>query len=355
MGMRQIRRRGLMAGLAALVGAGAAKLAGPGRAEAALNDPIRLGVTSQTSDSANPNTRIFNASATALAAFLFRAENYSNSSLSLPANTRIALAGTTSGSDTTPGVTKIGVLGATDANGIGLHGTSVSGSGIEGRSTSGDGILGFSSGNLKYGLAGNGSGQAHGLIGNSANQFGIAGINSGGNNWAGAFFNAQANSPGAGKKGLFVQGDFLVLNGTKNAGVKTQRFGHRKMYAVEATENVFEDFGTASVKNGTARVDLDEIFAETVNTGPKYQVYLTPKHADSKGLAVVGQDAKGFTIQELGGGTGNYEVDYRIVAKVKGYEQTRMEQFDPPTMPTSPTAAPLPVPTAGPGDKKEKP
>jgi hypothetical protein len=251
--------------------------------------------------------------------------------------------------------TGIGVEGVNIQGGVGVTGQSVSGTAVEGYSTTGNGILGYSSGNLKYSLAGSGSGQAHGLIGYSQNQFGVAGINQGGNNWAGAFFNAQANSPNSGKQGLFVQGDFLVLNGTKNAGVKTQRFGHRKMYAVEATENVFEDFGTATLRGGKARVELDEVFAETVNTGQKYQVYLTPKSADSKGLAVISQDAKGFAIQELGTGTGSYDVDFRVVAKVRGHEKTRMEQFEPPAIPTPPVpSAPRPLPKTGPGNKEKK-
>ena len=150
--------------------------------------------------------------------------------------------------------------------------------------------------------------------------------------------------------GLFVQGDFVVVNGTKNAAVKTARFGHRKMYAVEATENVFEDFGTASLKGGKARVELDEVFAETVNTGQKYQVYLTPSSAEGKGLAVVAKDARGFVVQEQAGGTGNYDFDYRVVAKVRGHEEKRMERFEPPAMPTPPT----PLQTA-PEDKKSKP
>jgi hypothetical protein len=228
----------------------------------------------------------------------------------------------------------VGVLGLS-TNVVGVFGQSQSGTGVQGISATGDGILGFSSGNLKYGLAGTGSGQAHGLIGYSANQFGISGIKQNGNNWAGAFFNAQATSPSAGRKGLFVQGDFLVLNGTKNAGVKTQKHGYRKMYAVEATENVFEDFGTAALKNGKARVDLDDVFAETVNTAQKYQVYLTPS-GDTKGLYVSGRDARGFTVQEAQGGSGSFEFDYRVVAKVRGYEGTRMEQFEPPTMPPTP-------------------
>jgi hypothetical protein len=247
-----------------------------------------------------------------------------------------------------------GVSGET-TSGNGVMGTSVSGTGVQGQSISGDGILGFSSGDLKYSLAGSGSGQAHGLIGYSQNPFGVSGINQNGNNWAGAFFNAGATAPNSGAKGLFVQGDFLVLNGTKNAAVKTQRFGHRKMYAVEATENVFEDFGTATLKGGKARVDLDEMFAETVNTGQKYQVFMTPR-GDSKGLFVSAQDARGFTVQESQNGTGSYDFDFRVVAKVRGYEKTRMEQFEPPPLPKMPEPpVDLPKPTDVKEDKRERP
>jgi len=88
-----------------------------------------------------------------------------------------------------------------------------------------------------------------------------------------------------------------------------------------------------------------EVFAETVNTGQKYQVFVTAR-GDSKGLFVSDQDARGFTIQESQGGTGSYEIDYRVVAKVRGYEKTRMEPFDPPAIPAPP---PLPdrSPTRG--------
>ena len=85
-------------------------------------------------------------------------------------------------------------------------------------------------------------------------------------------------------------------------------------------------------------------------------MFPVPTSAESKGLAVVGQDAKGFTIQELGGGTGSYDVDYRVVATVKGHENTRMEQLDPPTMPTPPAVpATPPGPATAPPDQKERP
>ena len=81
---------------------------------------------------------------------------------------------------------------------------------------------------------------------------------------------------------------------------------------------------------------LDPIFAATVNTVAKYHVFLTPRSADTRGLAVVAQSAEGFTVQEAHGGWGSYEFDYRIMAKVRGQEDTRLEAFTLPTSPTPP-------------------
>src|ERR1700730_9712169 len=48
------------------------------------------------------------------------------------------------------------------------------------------------------------------------------------------------------------------------------------LYAVEATENWFEDVGSAQLSKGSATITLERTFAETVNTGEDYHVFLTP-------------------------------------------------------------------------------
>jgi hypothetical protein len=58
-------------------------------------------------------------------------------------------------------------------------------------------------------------------------------------------------------------------------------------------------------------------------------------------LAVVAQDAEGFVVQEAQGGRGSYEFDYRIMAKVRGHENTRLEAFTMPTAPEPPKAPTL--------------
>jgi hypothetical protein len=227
-----------------------------------------------------------------------------------------------------------GVFGEGPVNGI--AGKSAAGTAVMGNSSTGDGVWGITSGNLRIAVGAHGIGQAHALAGYSENQVGVIGVNVSGANYAGYFTSGGPTHPG-----VFIDG-FFVATGTKSQAVPTAKHGLRRLYAVESTQPLFEDFGSAWLENGQTTVRLDPIFAATVNTATKYHVFLTPRSADTRGLAVVAQNAEGFTVQEAHGGRGSYEFDYRIMAKVRGQEDTRLEAF---TLPTSPT--PPKVPSLG--------
>lgn len=102
------------------------------------------------------------------------------------------------------------------------------------------------------------------------------------------------------------------------------------LYSTQSTENWFEDAGSGQLSNGSVRIELDPTFAQTVNTGVEYHVFLTPK-GDCKGLYVSNESATGFEVHELGGGTSSIAFDYRIMAKRVGHENVRLadltEQF----------------------------
>ena len=119
-----------------------------------------------------------------------------------------------------------------------------------------------------------------------------------------------------------VSGD-MYCSGSKSAVVPVDG-GARKvaLYAVESPKNWFEDFGSGRLSNGSAVIELEPTFAQTVNT-QNYHVFLTPS-GDCKGLYVSQRSAGGFEVRELGGGTSSIEFDYRIVAERKGYENIRM-------------------------------
>jgi hypothetical protein len=128
-----------------------------------------------------------------------------------------------------------------------------------------------------------------------------------------------ATSLGA-EDGLFVHGDCIVENGDKTVVASTS-LGQTLLYVVEAAMSVFEDIGKARLQNGRIRVELDPLFAETIETG-EYQVHLTAR-GDTKGVYVAARDAGGFEIREQAGGASNVEVNYRIVALRKGFGPDR--------------------------------
>ena len=104
--------------------------------------------------------------------------------------------------------------------------------------------------------------------------------------------------------------------------------GARKvaLYSMQSPENWFEDFGSGTLSNGAATIVLDPTFAQTVNTGTEYHVFLTP-NGDSKGLYVSQKTATSFDVREQGGGISSIAFDYRIVAKRVGYENIRLEDL----------------------------
>ena len=113
--------------------------------------------------------------------------------------------------------------------------------------------------------------------------------------------------------------------GAKAALVETETAGERQLYAVESTGVWFEDFGTATLVNGEVVVKIDDVFLQTISPDAGYHVFLTPL-GDGNGLYVAAKDARSFTVREQGGGTSNISFDWRLTAKRRGYEATRMEQ-----------------------------
>lgn len=133
-----------------------------------------------------------------------------------------------------------------------------------------------------------------------------------------------------------VNGDFVVMNGTKAAAVRVADDSLRLLYAIESPENWFEDFGFGRLEGGRARVELDETFAYAIDDGP-YHVFLTQYDAHD-GLYVADRSASGFEVRSAGAGEG--EFSYRITAKRKDTAHKRFEQVDEPgekVLPTLPS------------------
>lgn len=122
-----------------------------------------------------------------------------------------------------------------------------------------------------------------------------------------------------------VLGDFGV-SGAKNAIVETENFGNRAVSAYETAEYYFGDIGSNKLKDGKCKIEIEEIFAETVNTNIEYQVFL---QAYGNANIWVSERHQDYFIVE---GTDDIEFGWELKAKRKGYEYTRLEEHEVQTM-----------------------
>ena len=189
-----------------------------------------------------------------------------------------------------------------------------------------------------------------GVLGDSSSNPGVYGTSD--NNYGGIFANNDSNVPtlvaeslggadiadflGSGSCFITGTGD-LACSGSKSAVVPVDNATRKvALYAVEAPENWFEDFGYGQLSGGVTTIQLESVFAQTVNTDAQYHVFLTP-NGDSKGLYVSNKTATSFEVHESAGGQSSIVFDYRIVARRKGYEAIRLadktKEFDPARRP----------------------
>ena len=121
-----------------------------------------------------------------------------------------------------------------------------------------------------------------------------------------------------------------VATGTKSASVATASYGERLLYAVESPEVWLEDFGTAQLIAGSATVEFEPVFAETISLKTDYHVYVTPLCDEAVLLFVTAKTAQGFTVQgvSLNSQPSSCALDYRVVAKRLGYESARLPLND---------------------------
>lgn len=138
------------------------------------------------------------------------------------------------------------------------------------------------------------------------------------------------NASGHTSDGLIVKGSQNVTNrlgcqdltvrGSKNAVVQTTA-GWTKINAYETAEYYFGDLGTAVTDDtSTARIGIEPLFNETVNTGIPYQVFVT---SYGEGYAWVAERGSNYFV--IKSSVPNLEIGYEIKAKRKGYENVRLE------------------------------
>jgi len=241
----------------------------------------------------------------------------------------------------------VGMIGVGDVNGVVGEATANIGIGVQGQSNGsrGVGVFGYEPtfsntansllNNVVVGVWGDvnqGANTGEGMLATADDTVAIFGQNNSPDlptaqflNVSGSVFAPVFEALGISGLGctIFTNGD-LTCSGSKSAVVPVEH-GQKMvaLYAVEAPENWFEDFGSGQLANGVATVSLEATYAQTVNTSIEYYVFLTPK-GDCNGLYVTNESSASFEVRELHGGHSSIAFDYRIVAKRTGYEQIRL-------------------------------
>jgi hypothetical protein len=112
-----------------------------------------------------------------------------------------------------------------------------------------------------------------------------------------------------------------VAQGTKNAVVATSD-GSRLLYAEEATEVWFSDYGFGQLIDGVAVISINPTFAQTVNLSEPYHVFL--EEFGDADVYIADRTPEKFVVR-VGRGDPDVQFGYRIVAKRLGYEGARLE------------------------------
>jgi hypothetical protein len=360
-----VKRRGLLAFAAALVGAAVARMAKPEPVEAGHDGTniFHLGATNAA------------AASTALAATggggnaALGVSNTSGRGLNVTSSSGwfgIRVQSTDASAVSASATSGPGVLASSSTN-DGVQGSSSSGDGVVGFSTTGIGVFGQSLSNSAmrgeisgsstanviaiYGVnnssfAGPGPGaggfgvyglsaKGHGLVGATAAAGGAAVVgatNGVAGAWAAAFYGP-----------VIIGGDLLVVGGAKSAAVPFPDGTNRQLYCVESPESWFEDFGTGMLVNGKAEIAIEAGFGAVAEV-ENYHVFLTAYDSDHL-LHVTKRTSKGFTVEAnaaLAALQGQNKVDltgtfsWRVVAKRKDIVGERLAKVSMPPEPVLP-------------------
>jgi hypothetical protein len=111
----------------------------------------------------------------------------------------------------------------------------------------------------------------------------------------------------------------------KPATVKLKDGKQVKLFAEEAAEVYFNDYGEARLSNGRAHIELDSKFVQTVTVDQAHSMKVFVQlEGDCKGVYVANKSSSGFDVVELQDGNSNARLTYRVVCKRKYYEDERL-------------------------------
>lgn len=113
----------------------------------------------------------------------------------------------------------------------------------------------------------------------------------------------------------YYNGTQFKINGVGTVSTVVTGLDNKKvtMYAPEAPEIYFQDYGAGQLINGRAHIDIDPVFAKNVTINDKHPLRVFVQlEGDCKGVYVTNKTPAGFDVVELNGGTSNIPFQWTI-------------------------------------------
>jgi hypothetical protein len=144
----------------------------------------------------------------------------------------------------------------------------------------------------------------------------------GGNMYYGGYFysgGSSSNSSYAYSGARYNNINYKIIgNGAVSTIVKDTNGDKKVMFAPEAPEVLFEDYGTGQLVNGSATISIDPIFTNNIVVDQQHPLKVFIQlEGDCNGVYVTNKSANGFTVKELQNGNSNVSFAYHIVANRK--------------------------------------
>ncbi|HTO37623.1 MAG TPA: hypothetical protein VL021_04305, partial [Brumimicrobium sp.] len=210
---------------------------------------------------------------------------------------------------------EIGVLGES-TNDFGVYGLSEV-DGLAGHSfaTDGNGVIGLGNNLLNYNSIVDGSGGA--FTGSAVGVYGKTRSLTATHVTAGYFSASISPTLNLDSQVASIQGGTeykIIGDGSVSTIVEDTQGEEVIMFAAEAPEILFEDYGQGQLVNGKAYIKLDPIFAKNVTVNEKHPLrVLVQLEGDCKGVYVTNKTGEGFEVKELQNGQSNVPFTYKVV------------------------------------------
>ncbi len=138
----------------------------------------------------------------------------------------------------------------------------------------------------------------------------------------GGYFYSGSSTPSYAYAGANFNGTLykIIGNGTVSTIVEGANKNDTKkvMFAPEAPEVLFEDYGVGELTNGMAQITIDPIFSQNIVVDKNHPLKVFIQlEGDCNGVYVTNKTAQGFVVKELQGGKSNVAFSWHIVANRK--------------------------------------